>query len=120
MSYDGIDGFYIAYITGVEGNGIVMIVMTNGMIVGADPLGVVLDGEYKISSDRTHYDARLAVKAPAGGKLLQGVHTGPDGISYEMQAALPLNLEAQDYLELGTPLGKLNVRFKKLRSIGNA
>jgi len=119
MSDNSIDGFYMAYLSGPNGNGIMMLVILNGTIVGSDPFAVIVDGTYCLATDKLHYEAKLVVTAPPDTLLVHGVNTGADGLSYEMNVALPLDPAAQDYITIETPLGKLNVRFKKLREIKN-
>lgn len=111
------DGFYAVYVAGTDGNGLVLLILSEGKIAGADLLGVIFDGEYSRTHGEEYYRTSIRVKAPPSATLVQGVTTGPSGIEYEISADLPLDFEAQPYVEILTPLGKLNARFKKLRGL---
>jgi len=117
MADAGIEGFYIVYVAGAESNGILMLMLSDGQIAGADPFGVVLDGSYALSEDQSQYQVRIKVVSPPGGRLIQGIDSGPSGLTYEITSALPLAPQSLDFVELSTPLGKVNARFKKLRGL---
>lgn len=109
------DGFYAAYMTGEEGQGFAVFLFLNGIITGADPLGVRFDGKFTATHDGTLH-ATVEVNVPPEGTVVQGVTPGPSGLTYGVSFDLPPD-KASDYFQISTPLGPVNVRLEKLRSI---
>lgn len=110
-----IDGFYSCYMTGAEGNGFAMFVFQAGVISGADPLGVLFDGTYV--ENKTDFDARINVTVPSGGTVIQGASAGPAGLTYQVTFKLKADFQEMDFFRIDTPLGAVNVRLKKLRTM---
>lgn len=110
------DGFYAAYMTGEEGQGFAMFIFSNGNIAGADPLGVRFDGSFEVTNEGT-LCAKIVVKVPPDGMVVQGASPGPSGLSYGVSFDLSHD-QASDYFQISTPLGPVNVRLEKLRAIG--
>jgi hypothetical protein len=111
---DPIDGFYAVYFTSKDGAlGAAMIAVVNGKIIGADPTGVRLDGEYE--KVQGGYRAKIAVKVPPGTQLVQGGDSGQKGRSYEIEFSFTQKLDDVPFIRIETPLGPLNVKFVKLR-----
>jgi len=118
MALDGsFDGFYSVYITGTGGNGIIVLVLRDGLIAGADPFGVCFDGRYKLTDKGC--SAAIAVHAPPDGFLVQGVSTGPSGVNYELTTHLPIDFLEKEYISISTPLGPVNAKFKWLRGFSD-
>lgn len=111
------DGFYTAYMSGRDGQGFAIFVLYNGIISGADPLGVNFDGTYEVLQDAS-LNGRLFVSIPPGSTVIQGVFSGSSGMQYDFPIVFAPNALSLDYLELQTPLGPVNMRIKKLREIG--
>ncbi len=111
-----IDGIYACYMSGSEGNGFAMFIFSNGVVSGADPLGVLFDGSYTEDDDGT-VNALVSVTVPQGGTVIQGVSAGPSGLIYRVPLKLLPNFEDQDFLQIETPLGPVNVRLKKIRGL---
>ena len=109
------DGFYAAYMTGDEGQGFAMFIFSNGTIVGADPLGVRFDGSFEVTSEGA-LRAAVEVNVPPEGMVIQGATPGPSGLSYGVSFDLSQG-QTNDYFQITTPLGPVNVRLEKLRSI---
>ncbi|GBQ28445.1 hypothetical protein HLH34_11210 [Gluconacetobacter azotocaptans] len=74
-----IDGVYAAYMTGANGQGFAMFVFQSGIIVGADPLGVLYDGEYLPGADSEPITGKVTVRVPPNGTVIQGVRRGRRG-----------------------------------------
>lgn len=110
-----IDGIYTCYMAGAEGNGFAMFVFKNGVISGADPLGVKFDGKYAEQSGS--YIADVTVSVPQGGTVVQGVSSGPSGITYTVNLSLPPDFATKEFVEIVTPLGPVNARFKRIRGL---
>lgn len=114
---DTIDGVYAAYMTGASAQGFAMFLFQNGIIVGADPLGVLFDGEYLTGADAGPITGKVTVRVPPNGTVIQGVTSGPSGMTYEVPLTLVREFEQLDFLKIETPLGPVNVKLKKLRSL---
>lgn len=116
MSEDGDpQGFYNAFMSAADGQGFVMFVFKDGVISGADPLGVKFDGTY-IKSE-TGFFAKIIVSVPAHGEVIQGAKAGPEGMQYPVELVLEPNFWEKPFVEVSTPLGKVNARFERLRGI---
>ena len=107
-------GFYAAFITGVDSEGLVLFVAYDGKIVGTDPSKVLFDGTYYIDGNG-NLVGQVTVSAPPNGTLVQGVSTGPSGVKYETSFVIPVDFEDRDYIRIDTPLGPVNAKFSKLR-----
>lgn len=110
-----VEGIYAAYMTGSAGQGFAMFTVRDGLLVGADPMGVLFDGSYTTKPDGTGYEGKIAVKIPPNGTTIQGVSVGPHGLSYEVAMTMPLVFTDQDTLKIPTPLGPVNLRMVKVR-----
>ena len=69
------NGIYVMYYTGVAGSGYTVFVMKDGVIVGADATGGLLDGTYTDVGDG-NLDVSVMLNAPAGTMLVTGTVTG--------------------------------------------
>ena len=111
----GIDGIYSGYMTGAEGNGFSMFVFSAGAIVGADPLGVSFDGKYEKSE--SGHAVHIKVTVPSDGTVIQGVSSGPNGMTYDVEMVLEDGFEDHEFIRIDTPLGPVILRLEKLRSL---
>lgn len=111
-----IDGIYSGYFSGAGGNGLALFVFRDGVIAGADAFGVVFDGHYERSQDQI-LAGQVTVTAPPNGTLVQGVSTGPSGITYTVDISFPENFAEVPYLGVTTPLGPVNVKLVRLRAL---
>jgi hypothetical protein len=111
------EGFYAGYMSSSDGQGFAMFVFSNGVIAGADPLGVEFDGHYETSEDGSIL-GRVSVRVPAGGTVIQGASAGPSGMTYDVPIAFPAGAFEADFVKLDTPLGPVNLRMKRLRGPG--
>lgn len=111
-----INGFYSAFMSGEDGQGYALLIFKNGVIVGADPLGVTFDGSYA-NDGGGGWSGEVVVKAPPGGTLIQGVTPGPSGLVYTVPISLPADFQDQPFIHIETPLGPVNVRLTWLRDI---
>lgn len=108
------DGFYAAYMTGIEGQGFAMFIFSGGRIIGADPLGVLFDGTYDTSiPDRLV--ATVTVNVPPGDTVIQGASAGPSGLSYEVPLIFAGPPTEEEVVRLETPLGPVNLKLRRLR-----
>jgi hypothetical protein len=109
------NGIYLGYMTGMYGNGLALILIREGVIVGADAGGMMLDGSY--SSAGHGYHVKVAISIPPGCVTIHGIPSGEKGLRYEVEANVPSNLESVPFLTFPTPFGPVNCRFKKIRDV---
>ncbi len=110
------NGIYVARMSAVEGEGLAILVFLNGKITGVDAGEVKFDGTYQDLPDGSVLGS-VTVAAPAGGTLIQGVSTGPSGLSYSVDFRLPEDFERLPYIRFDTPLGPVNGRISLLRAL---
>lgn len=110
-----INGFYAIYYTGATGSGIGVIVINDGVIVGADMVGGRYDGNYTQSAIAGIYDAKIRITIPPGGSLVTGAIAGPQPLFMDVNITLPENLGGEQPVRIETPTGPVNVIFRKLR-----
>lgn len=113
------EGFYASFMSGSDGQGFAMFIFADGVIAGADPLGVKFDGTYETLGDGS-LAGTVTVTVPPGGTVIQGASAGPAGLRYEVPIAFAPNAFALDFVKLDTPLGPVNLRMAKLRELGPA
>ena len=104
------------YFTGVTGSGHAVLVMKDGVIVGSDATGGVLDGTYKDAGDG-NLDVSVTLKVPPGTWLVTGATVGREPLTQKINATLPENLGNGHSVGVQTPTGPVNVVFKRLRDI---
>ena len=84
------EGFYAGYFTAPGGMGFAMYVLRDGATVGCDAAGITFDGSYIVHDDGASTGI-VAVSAPPGVTLVQGITAGPQGLKYEVPIRLPAN-----------------------------
>lgn len=108
-------GFYRIAFTGAHGSGLGIIVLQNGIIVGADVGGATYDGSYDSDPVSGLVRINAIMRAPAG---LTPVQTGVPLITpadIPIQTTITLNAPGGTPVLIDTPLGKVNVIFSKIR-----
>ncbi|SOC27660.1 hypothetical protein [Stappia indica] len=108
------EGFYALYYTGVAGFGHAVLVMRQGIISGADATGGVYDGTYSTVDDTTEAAVKLTV--PAGATLVTG-QTLSEPLTQNISATLNSSFADGHPVAIRTPMGPVNVIFKKLRNL---
>jgi hypothetical protein len=110
-----VDGFYAMYYTGVAGFGHAVLVISEGVVTGADVTGGVLDGTYSVG-DGDDIKIEVVLTVPAGATLVTGQSlTAP--LSQTISAELPKTFANGQPVPVRTPMGPVNVIFKKLREL---
>ena len=104
------------YFTGVAGSGHAVFVMKDGVLVGADALGGVLDGTYTDLGDG-NLEVSVVLTVPAGTSLVTGAVAGRESLTQQVTTRLPTNLGNGSPIGVQTPTGLVNVVFKQLRDI---
>lgn len=107
-------GFYALYYTGIAGFGHAVLVMNDGIITGADVTGGVYDGTYTVENDAI--DIKVDFVVPSGATLVTG-QSLMEPLKQSVTANLSLHFADGHPVPINTPMGPVNVIFKKLRSI---
>jgi len=112
-----IEGFYRIAFTGASGSGFGILVFSNGLIVGADAAGAIYNGAYTGNSPDQSIRFTVTMNAPAGVTPVQ------TGIPLASQLNLPISgalsendIKSENTILLQTPIGPVNIIFKKLRN----
>jgi len=106
------EGFYALYFTGVAGFGNAVLVLKDGVVTGADATGGVYDGKYSRTGNKVDIEVILTV--PAGATLVTGQSLSSP-LSQTITAKLPDSFTNGQPVAVQTPMGPVNVVFKKLR-----
>lgn len=109
------NGFYAAYLTGSAGQGFAMFTFRNGVIVGVDAAGAKYDGTYIDTGNG--FDIRLDVSLPPNTLLIQGISTGPQGDSSQLEFHLPVDFLKLPFIRVNAKHGPVNVKLDKLREL---
>jgi len=112
------EGFYRITFTGHFGSGFGVLVFQAGVIAGADVAGAVFDGTYTEKLATYVVDFQVTMNAPAGITPVQ------TGVPIAVPISLPINgsllkneIDSDVPTLLETPLGPVNVLFKKIRDL---
>ena len=106
------EGFYAMYYTGIAGVGHAVIVLKDGIVTGADVSGGVYNGKY-VPNDG-NYDFEVVLTVAAGSTLVTG-QTLSEPLDQEITATLSDNFANGQTVSVQSPMGPVNVVFKKLR-----
>jgi hypothetical protein len=109
------DGFYAIYYQGNAGPGLAQIQLHEGNIVGADTSGGLWDGEFAIDVVNGMISCNISIQLPPGGTLATTGQPPRGNETANMQFVLPTDFASREFVPLSLPIGKINVRFKKLR-----
>lgn len=113
------DGIYAVYATSKASNGLIFLVMKRGVLTGIDFSKACIDGNYSTNEADNAIDGHLKVRVPPNTTLIQGKKVGAEGLVYEISFRLPANFASEPFCRIDTPFGPLNLRFEKLRDLGN-
>jgi hypothetical protein len=112
------DGFFRIAFTGTAGSGFGMLVFRDGVIVGADVGGATYDGSYADNSATKALDFQVIMSVPAGVAPVQTGIPLTEPISAPISGSVSIdNITTETPTLLQTPLGPVNVVFKKLRDL---
>jgi hypothetical protein len=110
------EGFFQIAFTGTAGSGFGMLVLHKGIVVGTDVAGASYDGSYTENAFTGELHFEITMNAPAGVTPVQ------TGIPLATQISLPINasllredIGTEKPTLVQTPLGPVNVLFKKIR-----
>lgn len=107
------EGFYALYFTGRAGFGNAVLVLKAGIVTGADATGGVYDGNYSWADNEI--DIKVVLTVPAGTTLVTGQSLSSP-LSQTITAKLPDSFANGQPVAVQTPMGPVNVVFKKLRA----
>lgn len=111
------DGFYRMAFTGAAGSGFGILVLREGVVVGADVSGATFDGTYAKARDRQVINVDVIMSMPAGASPVQTGIPIPSPISVPIQVSISDTEILEELPKLvQTPLGPVNVILKKLRN----
>jgi hypothetical protein len=116
--FNELNGFYAGFMSGSADQGLAVFVFRNGIIVGADFAGTTFDGSIREKSADGGLTCSMRVSLPPNGTTVQGIETGPNGTSYEIEFVLPADFEQRPFFNVATPLGSVNVKLQKVRELG--
>jgi hypothetical protein len=112
------DGFFRIAYTGAAGSGFGVLVFRNGNIAGADVAGGTYDGTYTENPTTQVISLQVTLAVPAGISLVQ------TGVPLAAPIALPITVTlapadtaGEKPILVQTPLGPVNVLFKKIRDL---
>lgn len=111
------EGFYVAYMTGMAGNSVILFVLRKGKIVGADIGGMKYDGTYKANPDGEGYKFSVAYVVPAGATLITGAPPSPTPQTIPLTFDLPNQFANGRVITIETPRGLVNAKFEKIRDL---
>ncbi len=111
------DGFYRVAFTGAHGSGLGLLVLSRGVVAGADIGGVIYDGTYSEEASGSYVNLQLTMRAPAGSTLVQTGISLASPTDIPMQIRLPHDLAGGAPILLETPLGRVNVIVTKIRDL---
>ncbi len=109
------DGFYAIYYQGAASPGLAQIQLNNGKITGADATGGLWDGEFAVDFVGGNISCEISVRLPAGARLATTGRPPEANEAANMKFILPIDFASRPFIALELPIGKLNVRFQKLR-----
>jgi hypothetical protein len=110
------EGFFQIAFTGTAGSGFGMLVLHKGVVVGADVAGASYSGSYTENAFTGQLNFEIIMSAPAGVTPVQTGIPLATPISLPIKASLlrdDIGTEKPTLVQ--TPLGPVNVLFKKIR-----
>jgi hypothetical protein len=112
-----VDGIYTMTYRGASGDwGMGMLVLRQGVVVGADALGGLYDGRYVETSDGLSVEMEMTV--PPGVTLVQG--TPPKATAYKVPFSTKISKEALEKslpVLVQLPPGPVNLIVKRIRTL---
>jgi hypothetical protein len=114
------EGFYSISFSGAYGDGFGMLVLDNGLAVGADAAGGTYDGTYAKNLLVGFVDIMITVTPPAGARAVQTGAPLATSIAFQVKATVPRGLgSSSPPIRVETPFGMVDVVFRKIRDFPN-
>jgi hypothetical protein len=113
-----VDGIYTMTYLGASGDwGMGMLVLRQGIVVGADAVGGLYDGRYIETPDSLNVE--MAMTVPAGVTLVQGTPARPTAYQVPFNVTIPkASLEKSTPILVQLPPGPVNLIVKRIRALG--
>lgn len=108
------DGFYVAYLTGVSGSSLAVFTFMRGVVAGADVGGVLYEGTYKLDEAQSQVVGYVNYKIPAGVGLITG-RVADDSAKLSIPFSISSSFANGDVVKIDTPNGPVNAKFQKIR-----
>lgn len=109
------NGIYVGYLTGTAGTSVIMLVILNGTISGADVGGLRYDGT--IQETPQGFSGNLVYQIPPGASLITGAYPSSKSERIPLTLSLPNPFWDGRTVRVETPLGPINAKFEKLRDL---
>jgi len=109
------NGIYAIYFTGYGGSSLGILSLKDGIITGADVANGIYDGEYKYDRKHSCINGNIKVTVPQGTVFVTGLIATPPNQIINIPFSLPQDFGAEKPIEIQTPIGPINIIFKKLR-----
>ena len=113
------DGIYSVYMAGQAGVSQALLLIKDGILVGADVGGLKYDGEIEAKPDGTGFSCSVVYVIPAGASLITTANSPTEAMQIPLKFELPIDFAQGAPIRIETPLGPVNARFEKLRSLDN-
>jgi hypothetical protein len=111
------DGFYVAYMTGNAGTSVLLFVVMQGRLIGADVGGLKYDGTIQQKPDGSGFTCSIVYVVPAGGILITGAPPQSEAVRVPLTFDLPNGFTDGRVITIQTPLGPVNAKFEKIRDV---
>ena len=121
IKHDTTGGFenaiYAVYLTGKVGTSLALFLFKDGTISGADEGGGLYDGEYNNALDQKQIFGKIKCTLPPRTQTITGVSSPERFLAYDVPIKFPVEIDPRKVYLIETPIGPVNAKFKKLRSI---
>lgn len=111
------DGIYAGYFTGTVSSSFGLFLFGDGRITGADAGGAVYLGSYRVDATKRIVEGEVTLSAPPHTPLITGAVSGDAPIDLRIPIKLPDVINEAEVYRIETPVGPVNARFRKLRSL---
>lgn len=109
------DGIYIAYVSGAEGQSAILFVLRAGRLTGADIGGVKYAGQYLSSEGRL--SGSLHVTYRPNSLTVTGHNTGESPAPIAIPFEIAMENIGSGYINLQTPLGMVTASIQKIQEL---
>lgn len=110
------DGFYGMHYIGSEVSGFAVFAMKDGLIVGIDSIGGMLDGTFEEVDDH-RFKISMTLRTPAGSRYSNGKVVERGAPAENFTKTLHKNFGHGYAIGIETSEGPINVVFKRLRGM---
>jgi hypothetical protein len=109
------EGFYSVVFPGRFGRGAGMVVLDDGLVIGADPDGSRYDGTYIHNPTANTLECDITVMLAPGSWAVTRATAGTEWAPFKLKITIPRG-PFTDYAHVAsTPAGKINLLLSKIR-----